>query len=81
MVPHLVELDHGGSTLGLRLLSVDLGEPLDPGLHRGRRHPNSFAVRLIDRPLTWSGMASTFTRSGIPRGGVSVKFRPQALQR
>src|SRR5215217_2970049 len=43
--------------------------------------PSSLAVRFIDSPLRYSSTAVTLTRSGIPRGGVSVKFSPQALQR
>ena len=43
--------------------------------------PSSLAVRFIDSPLRYSSTASTLTRSGMPRGGVSVKFSPQALQR
>src|SRR3954447_5707218 len=43
--------------------------------------PSSLAVRFIDNPLRYSRTAVTFTRRGIPRGGVSVKFSPQALQR
>jgi hypothetical protein len=39
------------------------------------------AVRFIDSPLRYSSTASTLIRSGIPRGGVSVKFSPHALQR
>src|SRR4051794_17668142 len=47
----------------------------------GVEPPSSLAARLIDRPLRYSSTASTLTRSGMPRGGVSVKFSPQALQR
>src|SRR4051812_1162274 len=43
--------------------------------------PSSLAVRFIDSPLRYSSTASTLIRSGIPRGGVSVKFSPHALQR
>ena len=43
--------------------------------------PSSLAVRFIDSPLRYRSTASTLTRSGMPRGGVSVKFSPQALQR
>jgi hypothetical protein len=34
-------------------------------------------VRFMDRPLTWSSTAAAFTASGLPRGGVSVKLKPQ----
>jgi hypothetical protein len=43
--------------------------------------PSSLAVRFIDSPLTSSRIALTLTGDGIPRGGVAVKFGPQALQR
>src|SRR3954452_3446570 len=43
--------------------------------------PSNLAVRFIDSPLRYSSTASTLTRSGMPRGGVSVTFSPQALQR
>src|SRR4051794_27154395 len=43
--------------------------------------PTSWAVRLIDTPPRCSSTAVTLTRSGMPRGGVSVKFSPQPLQR
>src|SRR3954470_11103704 len=35
--------------------------------------PSSSAVRFIDSPLRYSSTASTLTRGGMPRGGVSVK--------
>src|SRR3954466_14957292 len=47
----------------------------------GVETPSSLAVRFIDRPLRYSSTASTLTRSGMPRGGVSVKFSPQALHK
>src|SRR4051812_39897568 len=43
--------------------------------------PSSLAVRFIDSPLRYGSTASTLTRSGMPRGGVPVKFSPQALRR
>ena len=43
--------------------------------------PSSLAARFIDRPPTYSRTAVTFIASGMPRGGVSVKFGPHALQR
>src|SRR4051812_16933729 len=43
--------------------------------------PSGLAVRFIDSPLRYGSTASTLTRSGMPRGGVSGKFSPQALQR
>src|SRR5690349_18642026 len=43
--------------------------------------PSSLAVRFIDSPLRYRSTAVTLTCSGMPRGGVSVKFSPQALQR
>jgi hypothetical protein len=43
--------------------------------------PGSLAVRFIDGPLGWGGTAVTSTRGGMPRGGVAVKFSPQASQR
>jgi hypothetical protein len=39
------------------------------------------AVRFIDKPLTDSRTAVAFSASGLPRAGVSVKFKPQALHR
>src|SRR3954465_6817721 len=45
----------------------------------GVETPRSWAVRFIDRPLTYSSTAATFRASGLPRGGVSVKFSPQPL--
>src|SRR3954465_8563569 len=47
----------------------------------GVETPSSLAVRFIERPLTDSSTAATFRASGLPRGGVSVKFRPQPLHR
>jgi hypothetical protein len=51
VVPHLVQLDDHGAALRLGLLRVDLGEPLDPGLHVGVDTPSSLAVRFIETPL------------------------------
>jgi hypothetical protein len=47
----------------------------------GVETPSSLAVRFIDSPLRYRSTAVTLTRSGIPRGGVSVKLSPHALQR
>src|SRR3954452_17939327 len=47
----------------------------------GVETPRSLAVRFIDRPLTYSSTAATFRASGLPRVGVSVKFRPQPLHK
>src|SRR3954466_6421969 len=47
----------------------------------GVETPRSWAVRFIDRPLTYSSTAATFRASGLPRVGVSVKFRPQPLHK
>src|SRR3954454_12773100 len=47
----------------------------------GVETPSSLAVRFIDSPLRYSSTAVTLTRSGIPRGGVSVKLSPHASQR
>src|SRR5881397_1046804 len=47
----------------------------------GVETPSNLAVRFMDKPLTYSSTAATFRASGLPRGGVSVKFRPQALHR
>src|SRR3954453_14094510 len=35
----------------------------------GVETPRSWAVRFIDRPLTYSSTAATFRASGLPRGG------------
>src|SRR3954447_16971954 len=47
----------------------------------GVETPSSLAVRFMDRPLTYSSTAAAFRASGLPRGGVSVKFRPQSLHK
>src|SRR5919205_2486900 len=39
----------------------------------------SLAVRFIDSPLRYRSTAVTLIRSGMPRGGVSVKLSPHAL--
>src|SRR5215211_7595430 len=47
----------------------------------GVETPSNLAVRFIDRPLTYNSTAAAFRASGLPRGGVSVKFRPQPLHK
>src|SRR5215207_6634795 len=47
----------------------------------GVETPSSLAVRFIDKPLTYSSTAAAFRASGLPRAGVSVKLRPQALHK
>ena len=47
----------------------------------GVETPSNLAVRFTDKPLTWSRTAVAFIAGGLPRAGVSVKFRPQAFHR
>jgi hypothetical protein len=49
-VPHLVEFDHDGATLGLGFLGVDFGEALDPGLDAGRRHAQQLGGAVHRQP-------------------------------
>src|SRR3954454_3394233 len=47
----------------------------------GVETPSSLAVRFIDSPLRYRSTAMALARGGMPRGGVSVKLSPRALQR
>src|SRR5918993_299229 len=47
----------------------------------GVETPSSLAVWFIDKPLTYNSTAAAFRASGLPRAGVSVKVKPQALHK